>query len=373
MLICKLIFVDPVSNHNKFYNMVEKNGEIEIEFGRVGAGSQKAKCSTSQFSSKKLEKLRKGYIDVTHFLEEKSSELSFDGVDPNIKLLFETLLKYANESVVKNYNLNLSSVTELQIKDAQTTLDNIAKATSIEHIQTLCRNLFIIFPRKMHRVVDYIPTSDWSTERLNKFLSDEQDTLDSLKGMVTQTTSNLFDCSNYNLRSIDYFPDLNVELAALRIRTPKKIFRVEHNKQSFFDEHVNQSSNKTTRLLIHGSRSQNILSILKNGLLIRPTGAYYSGSAYGDGVYHADVLDKSLGYCGYTPDKFIMIQDVHLGNTYQYTGRNRHDKPTNFFTETGLQKEGCDSLFAKGGNDLINNEYIVYNSKQTIIKYLLWY
>jgi poly [ADP-ribose] polymerase len=36
-----------------------------------------------------------------------------------------------------------------------------------------------------------------------------------------------------------------------------------------------------------------------------------------------------------------------------------------------LDKEGFDSVFAKGGADLRNNEYIVYNSAQCTVSHLI--
>jgi len=373
---CKLIFVEHNGNKNKFYDMEVVGDKLNVEFGRVGSTPQTATYSSYHFESKKREKLRKGYEDITHLYQvEETSDLLFDN-EPDVESLFKCLLNYTNTSVKKNYNFNTGSVTEKHLTLAQEQLDLIGKSSSIVNIQQACQKLFMIFPRKMGRVADYIPSNDWSTERLSKFIADEQDILDSLKGSITfNNTTNQFQLSDYSL--IECSGNINVvewsEILRLVGKSPKQAYKIVHKNEPEFNNHLSNATNKQTKLLIHGSRCQNILSIFKSGLQIRPTGAYYSGSAYGDGIYHADKLDKSLGYCGYDKDKFIMLQQVHTGKEYEYVGRNKHDKPNNFFTKNYLSGIGYDSVFAKGGNDLLNNEYIVYSSNQTVLKYLLWY
>lgn len=374
---CKLIFVEHNGNKNKFYNMEVIGDKLNVEFGRVGSTPQTATYPSSMFNNKRREKLNKGYEDITHlYVEDASSSLTFHKIEPRVKCLFECLFEYTNTSVRTNYNFNTSSVTQKHIDLAQEQLDAISKSSSIFNIQQACQKLFMIFPRKMTRVADYIPTTDWSVDRLSKFISDEQDILDSLKGSVTFNNTSQFQLSDYGLvdctTDIDKWELLKIQQLVGTSRF-KDAYKVIHKNEPEFINHLTNSKYKITKLLIHGSRSQNILSILKSGLQIRPTGAYYSGSAYGDGLYHADKLEKSLGYCGSSKDKFIMLQEVHVGNQYEYVGRNKHDKPNNFFTKDYLANIGYDSVFAKGGNDLLNNEYIVYSPQQTVLKYLLWY
>lgn len=372
-----LIFVAGDKNHNKIYNMTENADQtFTIEYGRVGNSLTKETYPIGRWNSKYSEKIRKGYKDVTDLYKESDSrDISFSGISPEVKSLFETLMKYTGDSVKANYNFNTSSVTQTQIDQAQKALNQLATANSAGYRQTYAELLFSIFPRKMHKVADYIPTINWTDERLNKFLTSEQDILDSLKGQVISNTSgSLFNTEDYNVQfSITDELDALAISSLLSKQQIKACYSVRHLKTDGpFVDNIDRSVNKTSKLLLHGSRPQNILSIFKSGLMVRPTNGGYNGSAYGDGIYHADKIVKSLGYCGYQSDKFIMIQQVHTGKEYEYVGRNRGDKSSNFFSWNGIQKEGYDSVFAKGGNDLLNNEYIVYRPEQTTIKYLLW-
>jgi len=53
----------------------------------------------------------------------------------------------------------------------------------------------------------------------------------------------------------------------------------------------------TATLLFHGSGMANTLSILSQGLRVKPPGAAQSGSAFGNGIYFANSFAKSRGYC----------------------------------------------------------------------------
>ena len=66
------------------------------------------------------------------------------------------------------------------------------------------------------------------------------------------------------------------------------------------------------KLLWHGTDASNLISILKNGLLLDAPFANKTGRAYGDGVYFADIFDKSYGY---SRGDFILLCDVELGDS----------------------------------------------------------
>ena len=156
---------------------------------------------------------------------------------------------------------------------------------------------------------------------------------------------------------------------------PYKIFKVfAESRDKQFYSWVNQQQNKSTEFLIHGTRNQNIFSILKSGLVLRPTNAVISGAAYGHGIYHSAHTDKSLGYTGYDNDKLFLIQNVHMGNPYVYEGWYRDGKQISRdqMNYPYLSSKGFDSLYVKPGDGLRNSEYIVYNEQQTTTQYLLW-
>jgi poly [ADP-ribose] polymerase len=142
-------------------------------------------------------------------------------------------------------------------------------------------------------------------------------------------------------------------------------------ENQIFDGWVNKQSNKQTRTLIHGTRCSSVLSILKQGLKIRPSGNFqFSGKVYGNGNYFSEVVQKSLGYTGYDNDKILLVYEVHTGNPFVYDGWYRGNSFDLNYKE--LQKRGFDSTYVKAGNGLLNSEIIAYNEEQCRVKYIIW-
>jgi poly [ADP-ribose] polymerase len=121
--------------------------------------------------------------------------------------------------------------------------------------------------------------------------------------------------------------------------------------------------------VFHGSANANLLSILKGGLIIPPSSAgHVTGRMHGDGLYGANNSTKSLNYSiGYWGARssqygnaFLFLADFAMGNTYFSTSPNYNGAP-----------RGYDSVWAKKGASLYNDELIVYRLEQCTLKYLV--
>jgi len=117
--------------------------------------------------------------------------------------------------------------------------------------------------------------------------------------------------------------------------------------------------------LWHGTKASNIVSILRAGLKIVPSGSgFTTGRMYGDGLYFSDQSTKSLNYAGSfwggrdEGRYFMFLVDVAMGRFYK--PRSRCYRPPS----------GYDSVFAEGGSAVRNNEMIVYGEQFAKIKYL---
>ena len=64
-------------------------------------------------------------------------------------------------------------------------------------------------------------------------------------------------------------------------------------------------------LLWHGTRRSNVLSIFNAGLIVEPLHASRAGRSYGNGIYLADVFDKSINYCDSSDNKVICISSFN--------------------------------------------------------------
>lgn len=150
-------------------------------------------------------------------------------------------------------------------------------------------------------------------------------------------------------------------------------------------------------LLWHGSRLSNWVGILSQGLRIAPPEAPATGYMFGKGVYFADVSSKSANYCFATRTKntgILLLCEVALGTTNDllaadYTadklpagkhsvkglGALAPDSNDNHIMEDGLVVPlgKCVSTGVRNPNGytLNYNEFIVYNTSQIKMKYLV--
>jgi hypothetical protein len=71
----------------------------------------------------------------------------------------------------------------------------------------------------------------------------------------------------------------------------------------------------------------------------------------------------------------MFVQEVNVGVQYQYDGWYSHGKDLDVHNMNyeWMKENGYDSLFVTPGGGLQSSEYVVYNSNQTIFKYLVWF
>lgn len=389
---------------NKFYTMTDnEDGTFTAEYGRIGEDySDTYSYPIEDWAKKYKEKLRKGYKDVTYMYETKEGEekkVKFAPIaQPGIAQLVQELQQYAQQSVTENYTVNAQNVTLTQLDEAQVLIDDISafaknlnsRKNPRAKIDKLLLQLFTIIPRKMDYVDSYLTKDLADDQDVRRRISEEQATLDVMRGEVLtlQNTNN-----DNKQRTLTNAMGIKIETAqlgdimAIRQLMGNKYFE-EYFQQAYkvtnlknrqnFDSKVNDTPNRRTKLLWHGSRNENWWSILKTGLVLRPANAVITGKMFGYGLYFADKVEKAMGYSslygsfwtsGESNKAYLAIYEVHLGNCLR---RKQHEYWMYELTGDSLKKRGnYDSFFARGGADLINNEYIVYNQAQSTIKYLV--
>ncbi len=156
------------------------------------------------------------------------------------------------------------------------------------------------------------------------------------------------------------------------------------NTQKAFDKDLNKSTNKTTKLLFHGSNSGNWLNILKQGLTLRSEIAK-SGGLFNKGIYFADVADKSLGYISggrwnggsSDNDNWLAVYEVHTGNAANYKNlpEYKSSRSNNTNLTTWIPDNDFDSYHAdrkiEQRYSLRRDEFIIYDENKCTIKYLI--
>lgn len=396
----KLIFVSQ-DNNNKFYQMHDLGGgTFQVKWGRVGATEDSMVYPITKWDSIYRSKTKKGYKDVTEVFVESNggnNVVSFTNIkNSQIAKLVSTLQSYANKSVKENYTVSSEAVTQKQVDEAQSILDRLTslKPNDSSQLNETLIELYSIIPRRMANVKKFLFGGELglslSKDSLDKVIANEQQTLDVMRGQVStqdktkdvsdKQNKTLLDAIGLNIEPInDNDRDTILRLLGPNARQFKSAYRVINSKtQGFFDKKLAAVSDKKTNLFWHGSRNENWWSILDSGLLIRPSSAVITGAMFGYGIYFADKAQKSIGYTslhgsywasGSANRAYLAIFNVHTGNWFK---TQRHESWMYDLDEKKLKVKGpYDSLFALGGADLRNNEYIVYNKSQCTVQYLV--
>lgn len=388
------------ANNNKYYNLFPENNEFRVEYGRIDATKTITRYPINKWESQIKNKLKKGYLDVTDLKQDLVEEISSTNPDSPykeienkaIKTIVDKLQSLAKDTINRNYTVKASTVTSDMINAAQTTINELANNnSSVEEFNDILLKLFMIIPRRMGNVADYLASSK---DDFGKIISKEQDLLDVMKGQVyikpiVEASSPVDKKDKTILEEFGLvFEEVNKNDVALiktlmnesanKFRNAWKVTNLQ--TQERFDKFVKDNNITNTKLLFHGSRSENFWSIIKTGLVLRPTNAVITGKMFGFGCYYAPKCAKSIGYTslsgsywarGGSNVAYMALFDVAYGvpyNVYEFNSKY-YD-----LTYDKLQKfqPGANCLHAHADKGMLrNDEIVVYKEDQMTIKYLI--
>ena len=377
-IVMNLVDIKDGIQSNKYYNMIPDNDGLGFlaEYGRIGSTKTKHKYRASEWERIYKSRIKKGYKDHTNLVATKKTVASKSTNTSFAK--FASFFGDATMAAVSG-SYNIKNCTDAQLAEANKILADISNQSTVKTVNNRLLKLFSVIPRKMQNVNNYL-IEDMSD--LLKVVSREQDALDSMNSsnIIQGGTDILGEMDLEWEECHDWSYIMEVINGNAERHYPKSgikaIYKITKTKQVPVFERVSKdiSHSDACQHLIHGTRSANIFSILKSGLIIRPSNAHWSGSNYGDGIYHSADAFKSLGYTGSDKDRLLLIQKVNMGNPYEYKGWQRTGKgiAVEDMNEKYLRANGYDSIFVSKGDGLRASEMIVYNSKQTISDYLIW-
>lgn len=380
----KLIFVSE-DNHNKYINIkVNDDNTFTAEWGRVGGKGSSMTYPSSKYNSYVNSKLKKGYEDISHLVKESKDNAGWNIKDSSVLALVEHLINESNQNISDNYVL-ADNVTQRQIDSVQDKIDllnlYIKRSNDIKFINESLLDIYKTIPRKMKNTKDYLIES-FDIEHITEMLSNEQQMIDNLASnvQVKSNDNDMLNLEDFNLQ-IEVASDEDRELIKKKTDfrlTNHKVWKVTNTKT---EKNFNPKGLKT-KLLYHGSRNANYWSILTKGLLIRPTGVPTTGSMFGNGIYGADKARKSIGYTslsgsywskGNSNKAYLCIFEFATGKEWDIFEKGKKNWNYNMgnIDEYEVKRHNCDSVFAEKGVDLRNNEYIVYNSNQCTIRFII--
>ena len=388
------------ANNNKYYNLFPEGDRFRVEYGRIDATKTTTYYPINKFESQVKSKLKKGYQDVTDLKKDLVEEISSSNPESPykeienvaIRTIVEKLQSLARETIRKNYTVKASAVTQDMVDAAQKVIDELANNNStVEEFNNLLLKLFTIIPRKMSNVRDYFAKEN---NDFAKIISKEQDLLDVMRGQI-YVKPDIVESIDEPKKGQTILEELGLvfeeatadDIALIKTLMKESVgkfrnaWRVSNLKtQARFDKFIAENDIKDTKLLFHGSRSENFWSIIKTGLVLRPTNAVITGKMFGYGCYYAPKCAKSIGYTslsgsywarGSNNTAYMALFDVAYGTPYDVY--NFDSKYYNLNYEKLQQfKPGANCLHAHADRGMLrNDEIVVYKEDQMTIKYLI--
>jgi poly [ADP-ribose] polymerase len=373
-------------NNNKWYRMTERDdGTFLAQWGRVGSEGQSKAYPIGNWNSQLRSKLAKGYTRVAgHGLSEDVSAVTAEDVvakDDAVKDLVAFLLKSSRQTVSLNY-ISAGDVTVAQIEQARGLIGQASREAGSPAwvVNEVLEKLYRTIPRKMKDTRNYFLRDGYRSQFLIELLQSEQSLLDTLE---SQVQNDGFDGKGgITLGSLGL--DIRVATAAERKEISRstdfqlgknKVFRVVNSEA---DRRF--PSDGKVRLLYHGTLNGNWLSVLRQGLRIRPDGVPTTGSMFGNGIYFANKARKSIGYTslkgsfwanGGESRAYLSLFEVAVGREWGLLEGQSHSHWMTRIDKKMVNAKGYDSVFCRGGHDLRNDEFVIYDASRCKIKYLI--
>jgi len=416
------------NNNNKYWFIwLYDDGQVETQNGRQGAMGQRRFITATgrgAFDAKLREKRKKGYIEnIT--ADSQSSSITADSQSSSVSAVSNSTLRSIATSQIIHKSKTVQDLIDYLVQVNAHQIANITGGkivfdTSTAQFKT---TVGVIVPDQVRQARDLlddlggmVAKRNWDgysfDTKLNEYLSliprdfgrnrvtpqeifpDLQkiqaenailDGLDASFAGLVQTPTN----DNTN-KEPEVF---NVELTLISdndmILRIKKLFHKtkKHGHRGVYNMDVKNvykvdiqimkeayekygMTLNNRRQLWHGTQSSNVLSILRQGLIIPPAhSSHCTGRMYGAGAYFSSVSTKALNYAtnfwnsgGSTKRIFMFLADVAMGNYHLATSGWSNSYP----------KKGYDSTWAKGGSSgVINDEQIVYKLNQANLVYLV--
>lgn len=408
---CTLIYVEVGENSNKVWQgSVQSDGTFIAEWGRVGNALQsKHHCLGSvtlardKFERTKRQKLRKGYtkaqlvtldtpqtnVIAAEELEAIASKQIRHGRDPRAKELIRYLVKSNIHQITSQTNISynaatggfttpLGIVTPQAIAQARQYLLQIAATRNSNkyRLRQLLSKYLRLIPQALGSKID--ESQFCSSQEIQR----QYEILNALDAAVTvdEESRPIFECAiarvpgstiegKQTFRHINqlYKSTINQNHVAAKYKL-RRVYKLDiPSMQEAFAAKTKAIGNVKQHW--HGTKASNLISILKQGLIIPAADATQcTGRMFGNGIYGSEQSTKALNYAtnywnpsGEDEERvFMLLCDFAMGKEYHPQGSNR-----------SFPALGSDSTYvAPGTASTINQESIVYSIDQVNIKYL---
>lgn len=410
----ELILCEVGENKNKFWRgLLYDDGTGASEYGRVGYTAQQCEYPSHEIVESKMRgKIKKGYTELktidntSNASSVKSSTVKDSNLhsiaksqliktsNPTLERLIKRFVDANVHKITSNTQITYNSTTGLfatplgivslegltEARDLLAELSPIIRSSNFgskadnllsKYLRLIPQNLGMarfntqsVIPddTAIQKQNDLIDSLESSYQALQTTPAQATDSSKKVAEQVFKVDLDVLSDNSERSRLERYFEKSKKNMHNYNNVKVREIFKVTiHDMNTFFEK-----TTSPVKEVFHGTSQANCLSILKSGLKVSPPStAAIAGKMFGNGIYGAINSTKSLGYSfgrwgqgGVGDAAWLYICDFAMGNIYE--------------TKTSCSpKKGYDSVWAKAGSHLSNDELIVYRNSQVNIKYLL--
>lgn len=358
-----LIRVDPGRNSNKFYSVtMNSSGLVTTKYGRVGDPGKSGVTGhgDSYFHRVVESKKRKGYTEASVegvstyrrpsgvvAKRKATADIAGGSTDPRLTQLIDRIVAVnAHEiSTLSGGKLTVSKSGAVSTPLGLLTLHAIAEAesvlTDLEDDPTdknLLATYLTLVPQNVGRSrgwADNFFSGDRTVYQQRAFLDQlRQAVLFSQAPVESDEDENQERAFAYSLTPVDdasvideikkmFSRSLNGTHPSARMRVVNVYEMSSPASQKAFEEKSKTIGN--VRRMWHGTRAQNVLSILATGLQVpRSSARHVTARMFGDGLYFSEQSTKSLNYSrggvwssGVDRRCMMFVADVAMGHEYR--------------------------------------------------------
>lgn len=386
---CYLTCVNPESNNYKFYHMKPTAAGIDVSYGRIGADAGdrfgEKQISTPYPSHlywvRYYEKLSKGYKDQSDvYLVPKAKYVSkkpkADTLPETVSQhLYNQLRAYAKRLV--QTSLVNHQITKNQISQSKKCFYQMGQRKTVKGFNAQLMRLLAISPRKCRDVRDLLARSK---DDFKNIVEREEQLIQAMEVLVGRisTAKNYED--GFSLAGIKVFratdkqvEEVNRHLSSSLQARVKNVYRViDEKKKSAFEQYIHQNGVKKIKCFWHGSKNENWLSIILNGLKLNPN-AVITGKMFGKGIYFAPSSEKSWGYTSYHGTRWARgTQDTAFMGLYATAYGTPYDVNTaGCYDQAFLNAKHKNCVHAHAGPQLYNDEIVFYSEDAMLLNYIV--
>ena len=410
----KLIKTEVESNNNKWwFGLLYDDGTVKASWGRVGNTGESGEWPGGQsYLDKKIrEKLKKGYTELKTVGSVQASAASGDAVkdkdlhsiarsqlikstNPTLERLITRFVQANVHKITANTQITYNSTTGLfatplgivtmeGLTEARDLLAEMAPFVRGRKFGTEADRILSLYLRLIPQSLGMGRFNTQSVIPDDNALQKQMDLIDSLESSYQATITAAPTPAGTTAKPVEQVFKVDLDVLsdqAERARLDRFFEKSKKRNHGYDNIHVKEifkitihdmaNGFETNTIPIeevfHGTSQANCLSILKSGLRVSPPStAAIAGKMFSNGVYGAKASTKSLGYSmgrwgqgGVGDAGWLFICDFAMG------------KIQTAYSACSPQR-GYDSIWAKAGQSLANDELIVYRNAQVNIKYLL--